>query len=244
MSLNQIIGDASTQAESWKNIHINNLVCDGVIQCAGFTGATGTFATPTSRGVVFGQTSNTSTNESLGYNALVAVSTGTANTAIGRNAAQTITTGLNNTHVGYNAQNSNAASSNNTIVGSNSTASGSSNVCVGNSITNTATSGTAVGSGSSVLGDGGIAIGHSAIVNAGHTGSVAVGESASSTAANQLLVVNTITDLELPGVVTMKVPNLQLSAAAGAPATVSALPANTAYVLINTLTGQLYVKNG
>ncbi len=86
MSLNQIIQQNPPQVKPWANLEINNLVCDGyIVAKGGFTGptgATGSSATPTQLGPVFGQTNNVNTNVSLGYNSL-ANNTGSHNTAIG-----------------------------------------------------------------------------------------------------------------------------------------------------------------
>lgn len=195
-SLN-IDGNISMTAAEW-NIGASNTTSSGGI-AVGYT-VKATAANATS----FGNFSYAQAAQacSLGYNAQA---NGTDSTALARASRATGATDL---AVGYDvqatggngvclgAQNVNAAA--NTVVigaGCNATAFGNAGVIIGYSGSLTGSGGVVIGFTNTVNSSYGIAIGSNATVAVGHDYSIAMGESAATTAANQLMIGSSIIQL-------------------------------------------------
>ena len=163
------------------------LTTDGTTSSWG-TIATTAAATPTVAGTILGESSSTLTAPlSVGYNALVANTTGTNNTSMGSASLDANTTGSNNTALGYSALGANTTSSDNTAVGASALilTTGNVNTAVGSASLDANTTGsgnTALGAsslGANTTGGGNTAVGLNALAsNTTSSGSTAVGNAA------------------------------------------------------------------
>lgn len=80
-------------------------------------GGGGSPATPTAEGIVFGCTTSSSSNISLGYNTLISNTTGDFNTAVGFASLNNNLTADRNTAIGYNSLCENVSGSSNVAIG-------------------------------------------------------------------------------------------------------------------------------
>lgn len=165
------------------------LTTDGTTSSWG-TVAAPSAATPTVAGILHGESSSTLANPlSVGYNALVANTTGTNNTAIGSASLDANTSGSNNTALGFSALGANIIGASNTAVGNNALLlnTASNNTAVGAVSLDANTSGagnTAMGAaalGSNTTGNGNTAVGLNALAsNTSSSDNTAIGNGALS----------------------------------------------------------------